>query len=263
VTVSGRAWWIAILATALFGGCASNAERETERQKRRTNIDTQLQLAVGYLQRNKPELAKSYIERALEIDGDDSQANNFMAYLQWQTLKQPDEAERYFRRAIESDPANSAAFHNYGAFLCDRQRVDEGIVMLEKATANAIYPAAADANVNAGVCVLNKPAPRVAEKYFREALRLNPRQGRALYFMAKLSFDAGNALPARGFMQRYFQSAADTPEALLLAMRIELALKDKESATGYAVRLKKKFPDSPEAATLSAAPRAKATKGKK
>lgn len=256
-------WTVRALMVTLLAGCASSAEREAEREKRRTAVDTQLQLAVGYLQRSKPELAKVHVERALEIDADDSQANNIMAYLQWQALKQPGEAERYFRRAIDADGKNSAAYHNYGAFLCDRNRLDEGVIMLEKATSNPIYPAAADANANAGVCMMAKPSPTVAEKYFREALRLNPNQGRALYFLAKLNYDAGKNLPARGFMQRYLQAAAETPEMLLLAMKIETALKDKNAAASYAVRLKGKFPNSPEAVGLSPVTPSPNSKGRK
>jgi type IV pilus assembly protein PilF len=97
---------------------------------------------------------------------------------------------------------------------------------------------------------MKKPLPSAAEKYFREALSINPKLPGALYQMAKISLDSGNRLPARGFIERYFQAADDTPEALLLAVKIERALKNKNAEASYALRLRNKFPNSPETEKL-------------
>jgi type IV pilus assembly protein PilF len=241
---------VLLLAAALATGCMSAAEREAERNKRQRQVETQVQLAAAYMQRNQLDAAKNNLDRALELNDEDSQANNVMAVLQWR-LKEYEQAERYFRRAIAYSEKNSAAYHNYGAFLCDRGRVDEGLQVLEKAAANLLYAGAAEANLNAGLCLMTKPAPMAAEKYFREALRINPNLPGALYQMARVSYDSGRTLPARGFIQRYFQLAPDSPEALLLAVRIETAMKDKDNAASFALRLKSKFPTSPEAQQLA------------
>ena len=68
--------------------------------------------------------------------------------------------------------------------------------------------------------------------------------------MAKLSLESGQYLSARGYIERNLQSAADTPEALLLAVKIERALRNKDAEASYALRLRNMFPDSPEAAQL-------------
>ena len=72
--------------------------------------------------------------------------------------------------------------------------------------------------------------------------------------MARISYDGGRTVAARGFIQRYFQAGQDTPEALLLAVYIERALKNKDDEASYAVRLRGKFPTSPEAQQLQSAP---------
>jgi type IV pilus assembly protein PilF len=239
----------ALLAVLWVGACASPADNE----KLRKSVETQSQLGATYLQRNQPEIAKQHLERALELDADDAQANNIMALLQWR-LRQYEEAERYFRRAIDGNGNRAAANHNYGAFLCDRGRIDEALRALEKAAADPLYKGAAEANLNAGVCLMSKPAPAVAEKYLREALRLNPKLPGALYQMARIAYDSGRTLAARAFIQRYFEASEDAPDALLLAVRIETALKDKNAAASYALRLKSKFPKSDEALKLSSIP---------
>ncbi|MFQ5545314.1 MAG: type IV pilus biogenesis/stability protein PilW, partial [Acidiferrobacterales bacterium] len=169
--------------------------------------------------------------------------------LQWR-LKENDAAESHFRRALKSQPDNSEARNNYGAFLCERGEVDKAVKQFELALADPLYTTPAQANLNAGLCLMKKPAPVAAESYFREVLKLDPKRKEALYQMAKISYDSGETYSARGFIQRFFEVANDTPESLLLAVRIEGKLRAKDAEASYALRLRGKFPDSPEAQEL-------------
>ncbi|MFL6653356.1 MAG: type IV pilus biogenesis/stability protein PilW [Sulfurifustis sp.] len=233
----------------LTAGCASTAEREAEQAKREQLIETNIQLANGYLQRGQIEFARDKLERALSLDADDSQANNMMALLQWR-LKDYDAAEHYFRRAVRNE-LNAEAQNNFGAFLCDRGQLEDAETWFKRAVANRLYKTPGVANQNAGLCFYNAKAYDKAEKYFRDALKLDPRLPVSLYHMGSISFATGRMLAARGFIQRYFQSAGpDTPEVLFLAVRVERALKNKDDEASYAVRLRGKFPTSPEAQEL-------------
>lgn len=243
---SGGVW---LLIALLAAGCASTAEREAEAARRARLVETHIQLANGYLQRGQIEFAKENLERALERDADHSQANNMMAVLQWR-LKEYDAAERHFRRAVRSDPRNAEAQNNYGAFLCDRGRIDEAETWFRRAVANPLYRTPALAYENAGLCLFKAKQYARAEVNFREALKIDPNLADSLFHMARISYDSGRTLAARGFMQRYFQAAQDTPAALLLAVRIERALKNKDEEASYALRLRGKFPTSPEAQEL-------------
>jgi len=64
-------------------------------------------------------------------------------------------------------------------------------------------------------------------------------------------YQSGNYLSARAFMQRYFDVGPETPQTLLLAVRVELALGADQAADEYAVRLKRRFPRSEQAAELA------------
>ena len=254
-----RALTMLVLAAAL-AGCVSSAERSAEAARKQRLIETQVQLGAGYLQRDQPELALENFKKALELDPDHPQANNMMALLQWR-LKSHDEAEKYFRKALRARENDTPeVWNNYGAFLCDRGRYDESVKWFEKAAGTPMYRAAAGAYENAGSCLMRKPAPAAAEKYFREALGLDPNLPKSLQQMAQISYDAGRALSARGFMQRYFQAVGDTPEALALAVRIERALGNKNDEASFALRLRGKFPDSAEAKAFVA--EARGAKGK-
>jgi type IV pilus assembly protein PilF len=245
---------VIMLLIAGLSACASSKEREADQEKINKRAETHVMLGASYMQRGQLDVAKVELETALSDAPKNSQANSMMAVLQWR-LKNPDEADRFFRKALTIDPKNSSAHDIYGAFLCERGKFDEGIKHFNIAIDDTLYSYVADANVNAGICLMKKPAPAAAEKYFREALRINPRLPGALYQMAQLSLDSGQALSARAFIERYFQSAEDSPAALLLAVKIERALKSKNAEASYAMRLRGKFPDSPEAGQLQVAPK--------
>jgi type IV pilus assembly protein PilF len=243
---------VLILLVVALAACASSSERQADRDKRHQRSQTHVLLGASYLQRGQLDVAEQELNKALSEEPDNSQANNIMAVLQWR-LKYYDKAERLFRKALNEDSKNSSAYHNYGAFLCEQGKLDEGIRNFEMAAKDPLYPYTADVYLNMGVCLMKKPAPVAAEKYFREALSVNPKLAAALYQMAKLSFDSGRTLSARGFMQRYYEVAGDTPAGLLLAVKIEHALGHKNAEASYALLLRNKFPDSPEAGQLQAA----------
>ena len=113
---------VIVLLLVAVAGCASSTEREADKEKKNNRAETHVMLGANYLQRGQLDVAKEELDKALKEAPDNSQANNIMAVLQWR-LKKYDEADRFFRKALDTDPGNSSAHHNYGAFLCDRGKL--------------------------------------------------------------------------------------------------------------------------------------------
>lgn len=242
--------WLApaLGAALMLVGCSSGPDLDDNARRRLLQIHTEL--GVAYLQRNQPEIAQRELEKALAIDSDDVNANNAMALLQ-SRLKRYDDADKYFRRAVSARPPNPEAHNNYGVFLCEQGRIDAAEEQFKRALADPLYKTPDLANLNAGLCLMKKPVPQAAAAYFKAALEANPKLAPALMQMAKISFDSGNTLSARGYMQRYFEVAPDSPESLWLAVTIEQALgTNKDLQASYALRLSGKYPESPEAKRL-------------
>lgn len=229
---------------SLLVACAG--EPELDDAKRAELVKIRTQLGAGYLQRNQVDIAYQELEKALAIDSNDSQANNIMGLLQAR-LKNFELAEKHFRKSLSAQPDNADAHNNYGVFLCDQGRLDEAEQQFGLALDNPLYRTPELANLNAGLCLMKRPEPARAIKYFKKALEVNPKLGPALYQMAKIGFDSGQTLSARGYMQRYFEIAPDSPESLLLAANIERALGNREMQAHYGLRLTAKYPGSPEA----------------
>jgi type IV pilus assembly protein PilF len=246
-------WWIlgAILVLSVsLTGCATKKEQRAAVEAQKDNIVLlNTQLGAVYMQRKQYEIAQKHIAKALMAEPDSPAANNVMAVLQWR-MKNHDEAVKYFNKTLKLQPKNAEARNNYGAFLCERGEIDKAVKQFDIALSDPQYPTPAQANLNAGMCLMKKPAPVVAERYLREALRLDPKLPEALLQMAKISFDIGNTYSARAFIQRYFEVSQDTPQSLLLAVKIESALDARDAEASYALRLKGKFPNSPEAKEL-------------
>jgi len=238
-----------IIVCLLIGGCASQGEREEKAARLSKRVEVHTQLGATYLSRNQLDVAQQELQRALDINADDSQANHIMGLLQIR-LKQDEKAERHFRRAVSEQPGNADARNSYGVFLCERGHLDDADEQFRAAISNPLYQSPEQASFNAGICRLKKPDKNAAAGYFRTTLQHNPRQPQALLHMARISFETGEPLSARGFMQRYFEVSTDTPEVLLLAFRIERALGAKDAQATYAIRLRGKFPESAEAKQL-------------
>jgi Tfp pilus assembly protein PilF len=64
--------------------------------------------------------------------------------------------------------------------------------------------------------------------------------------MARVSRETGQAMAARGFVQRYLGGTGPTPEALMLGIEIEMGLGNSQAAADYLQTMRNKFPDSPE-----------------
>lgn len=240
-----------VFASLLLSACTSVNQGITgssDDANSRAQVHTEL--ALGYLQRNQKQTALDELEEALEISPSHSQANYVMAMLQSQ-LSHDDKADKHYRRALETNPQNSIAAHDYAIFLCKQGKVEEAINYFQSALGNPLYERRTLTNLRAGECLMNiRTDRRGAEPYFQAALDANPRLGRALYYMADIAFARGRFLAARGYIERYFSVSPDTPRSLLLAVRIETRLNADDVAREYATRLRKKFASSDEAKKL-------------
>ena len=97
------------------------------------------QLGLSYLQNGQLDLAWERLNTALKADPDYATAHNGIA-LVYDRLNEPVKAEEHFKTAIALNPADSAALTNYGAFLCQHDRVEEGEKYFEKAVVRLHTP---------------------------------------------------------------------------------------------------------------------------
>ncbi len=229
--------------------CAGPGSKPTD-ANRKEAAATQVQLARGYLEKGRTELALDKINRALQIDPNSVDALTVAAVIN-ESIGRIDDAERYFSQAVEIEPENGDLLNNYGTLLHQLGRYQEAITYFEKALAQPFYRTPAAALSNAGASAEKQDRQPLAEEYYRRALEREPNYPDALFRLARIMLAKEQPLRARAFLQRLEARTQPLPEMLLLGYRIECAMGDDKSATEYANNLRSRYPDSEQAREMT------------
>lgn len=235
------------MVVVLLAGCAQTEQREEVDPAKAAEI--YVGLGVTYMEERKYEFALENFKKALRIDPGLPSAHNGIALL-YEQLGEFELAGKHYRKAIDLNPKDGKALNNYGAFLCRTGKYRESEKYFERAAGITLYAEPASALKNAGLCALKDNDSERAEGYFRKSLELNPAYAPSLLQMAKLTLSEGEYLKTRAYVQRYHQVTTPSAESLWLAVQAEHALGDRSAKSSYAVMLRSRFPDSPQAAQI-------------
>jgi len=206
-------------------------------------------LGVEYMKQGQLAIAQDKIDKALQQDSRDPGVQ-MAAGLLYEQLREPDKAEKHFRLALKYGSDNPEAQNALGAFYCRNGEAKKGEANFLEAARNPLYRTPEVAYTNAGVCARRAGRLKEAEEYLRLAVNQRNPYPEALLQMANVSFERGNYLQARAFLERYLQTTTGTAGVLLLGYQVEAALGSQDGAREYATQLKSRFPESPEARTL-------------
>lgn len=242
---------VTTLILLLLAGCITTKSGPPAREAvPKEAAVTNLRLGSEYLQRGDRERALEKLLRAVEQNPDLGPAHAYLA-LTYEQLGQPNSAEKHYRIAVRLDDDDPSVQNMYAVYLCRHDRVAEAEKHFLAATKIPTYATPETALTNAGVCSLKIPDEERAERYFREALALNPRYGDALWQMARLSHAAGRDFQARAFLQRLAEVTELRSAALWLGVQVESTLDSPRAAEQYGRQLMENYPESVEARLYS------------
>lgn len=254
----------AILGMLLLAGCAGQPPQGqtttvTPMESTSSDTDTDIrsrarirtELAAGYFEARNMGVALEEILTAIRTDSTYGPAYN-IAGLIYAELRDDRQAEQHFQQALRINPADPDANNNYGLFLCERGREEQGIKHFLDAVRNPLYQAPDRSYVNAGLCALRRKNNVAAEEYFRSALKTNSVSIPAIYQLAQLAYLRGSFVEARAHLTRLLPVAAQSPEILWLALRTERKLGEANAEASFALQLRRNFPNSREAQALEA-----------
>ncbi len=232
-----------LLFPLLLSGCGgTSGELRTDQPRAaRTAAEANADLGLGYLRQGNYSEALVKLKRALRQDPELARAHHYIAEL-YNRLEQDELAEKHYRRALQLDPNDSAAQNNFGVFLCARGRFADAEPHFQAAVANPLYNGRAGSYENAAQCALDAGEEEKAERYLSAALKLNPRLPRSLYRMAELRYRQGEYLGARAYLQRLEGVVRPSAEILWLGFRIEKMAGADLAAEEYARKLEQQFP---------------------
>ncbi|HVS75916.1 MAG TPA: type IV pilus biogenesis/stability protein PilW [Steroidobacteraceae bacterium] len=246
---SRRAAIIAAAATLLAGLLAGCASQQAVQQRHDAAIYN-TELGIAYMRRGDLAVAQSKLDRALKENADDPNVHSARALL-FARMREPKLADREFREALRLAPKNPDYQNNYAVYLCSVGRVEEGVQSFVKAAQNPLYLTPELAYDNAGVCLRGARKNVEAAQMFRDALSIRPNFAQALWQLADLDFSEGRLPQARQEIDAFLASNQETPDLLLLAVKVARAQGDPLDAQLYARRLQLDFPDSAQAHALA------------
>ena len=237
--------WMWFAPAALLVGCATQSGQPTKKEtdvREASRINTQL--GIEYLRKGDIELARGKLEKAVELDPKNPEAQGVLGLL-YANTGELSKAEKHYDISLGLQPDDPSVLNNYGVMLCAQGKYAKADQQFARAVRNPRYSTPEVALTNAGVCARKQPDDAKAESHLRQALQRNPNFTDGLAQMALLSADHASYLNARGFIQRYESLQAPmTREILLLGIRIELALGDRNAAQRYAQTLRAEYPES-------------------
>jgi type IV pilus assembly protein PilF len=236
----------AVVLPAALAGCVN----QQKLQQRRDAAIYNTELGIAYMRRGDLALAQTKLDRAVKENPDDPDVHSARALL-FARLGDPKEADDEFREALRIAPKNPDFQNNYAVYLCSSGRTDEGVQTFMKAAHNPEYLTPQLAYDNAGVCLRAAHKNVEAAQMFEDALAITPTFGGALWQLADLNLSEGKLADARQEIDAFLAANQETPDLLLLAVKVARAQRDPLDAELYARRLQLDFPNSAEARQLA------------
>lgn len=242
------------LLVLLLAGCAASGSNKLDVQKNHSKLQESArlhtELAGLYFQRTQMGIALSEVDAALAAERNYAPAYSMRGLIHM-ALHEDKDAEEDFQQSLRLDGSDSETQNNYGWFLCQRGKERESIPHFMAAVKDPLYVTPERAYLNAGLCTQKAGDNRAAEEFLQRALSLQPDLMQALRGMAELRFAAGDYPNAQKYFARYAQKTDSlTAGELLLAVRIERRLGDRNAEASYALELSRRYPDARETQLL-------------
>ena len=239
------------LLTGCAGGPGVNASSPSEPITESDEPDTRKRarirttLAASYFEHGQDTVALDEIKQALAAD-----ANYGPAYvlrgLVYMRMNDNQLAEESFRRALQINPNDSDAMHNYGWYLCGLKREKEAVEYFNRAIANPTYNNQAKTLMAKGVCEIRAGLDKDAEASFARSYQLDATNPVAGYNLASLLYKRGEFERAQFYVRRLNATELANAETLWLGIKIERQLKNQAVVDQLAQQLQRRFPDSRE-----------------
>ncbi len=213
-------------------------------------VENYTQLGLGYLQKGRPDWARDRLQRALEIDPNDPQANDAMG-LVWQTEGELDLAEDSFKKALREDPKFTLARHHLGRLYARMKRYKEARDLLSEVANDRYYNNRVGAYNDMALNFFRMGNSQGAIEAYTQSLRLAPYNVDALVNISTLLFEAQRYDESLKYFDRFDRlverdQTEHTAHSLWLGIKLLTIHQQTSRGVALAAQLKQRYPDSEE-----------------
>jgi len=255
-----RRWLVLSLAgLALLSGCAGNMERATtldggtdlvtdsDETSQRKRARIRVELAVGYFEQGKTNIALDEIKQAIATDPTFSDAFNLRGLI-YMKLNEYAVAEESFNRALSLKPRDGNVLHNLGWMKCQEGRYPQSIDFFQQALGNPLYTERAKTHMAQGLCHIRAGQTAEAEASLMKSYEYDAGNPVTGYNLALLLYQKKDDVRARFYIRRINNTVLANAETLWLGAKVERRLGDQAAMSQLGTQLVKRFGQSPQAA---------------
>ena len=251
------AWSLAALFALAAAGCGSSPpappqEREQPAPAPAEPADPErrwmvrFELANAYYAQGQFSTALEEVKRALAINPNFGPAYNLRGLI-YASLGEDAQADESFQRSLQINARDADAMHNYGWFLCQRQRMPEAVAQFNQALAQPQYRDAARTLAARGLCQARANQWAEAEASLMRSYELDPSNAGTALNLSDVLMRRGELQRARFYIGRVNAlPATSNAQTLWLAARIEHKLGNTIAARELGERIRARFPQAPE-----------------
>ena len=205
------------------------------------------ELGANYFARGQFDVAIEELNEALKLKPDHATAYGVLA-LVYMDMGEYDRADANFARALQIAPQDPEIRNNYGWYLCQRGRPQDGLAQFDQALRSPLYRTPELALLNAGRCHLRMGDLRSAEGYFKRVATIQPGNAKAAFGLAEVAYREGRFNDAGTLIRPAMQSPL--PETLLLAGCIDRRVGNALGERAVLAQLRSLYPDAQEVKAL-------------
>ncbi|WP_028294488.1 tetratricopeptide repeat protein [Oceanobacter kriegii] len=236
---------------AALTSCVTVTESRLQKNKDPEKaVENYTQLGYGYLQKDRPDLARKRLQKALSIDATYAPANDAMGLL-WQSEGEFDLAEEFLKKAVAYDSDFSAAKHHLGRLYTQLKQYQQAEEWLKIAAGDRYYEGRARAYNDLARNFYLQGMPVKATDSYRQSLRLEPYNAEALANISTLLFEAQRYDDSNKYFNRLDRMAQagtlkHTAHSAWLGIRLATIFQNMGQVVRLAAILKQDYPKSTE-----------------
>ncbi len=251
---------LAMVGLLLLSGCASKSEQsgatanrgeivtESDESSERRRARIRVELALGYFEQGKTNIALDEIKQAIAADPTFVDAYSLRG-LVYMRLNDFGFAEESFKKALSIKPQDANVLHNLGWLKCQQALFPQSISYFAQALGDPTYRERAKTLMAQGLCqaragMRDEAVASLLKSYEYDAG--NPVTG---YNLANLLYQKQDDVRAQFYIRRLNNSELANAESLWLGVRVEKRLGNGEAMTQLGTQLEKRFSQSREAAS--------------
>ncbi len=248
---------VALMVGALLPGCGTPTgnRQEPKTASDATDADrraaVRMELASAYLGRGQYETALDELKQAQAIKPDVPGAVSLRALI-YAAMGDFDAAEDTFKKGMNAGRPDADLMHNYGWFLCQRQRYDDASRQFEGALAVPQYRTPGRTLLAWGVCDARARKLDQAQQHLMKAFEYEPGNPTVAVNLGEVLYRQGDLERARFYARRVNNNPEQAnASSLWLELRIERKAGNSANMEDLAKQMRNKYPQAPETQALN------------